>query len=1201
MNQLQLAIALPLRDEAGLDAFLKQIYDPANPNYHQYLTPEQFAENFGPTRENYQAVIDFMEKNGLKVTGTHPNRVVLDVAGSVADIEKTFQLKFHVYQNPKEQRTFYAPDTEPSVDATLTVPHNSISGLDNYSLTKPASLHMMPTYQTYNATPNVGSGPGGAYMGKDFRQAYIPGTPLTGTGQSVALVKYDGYYASDITAYATLAGLPAVPLINVAVNGGIATPGANNIEVALDIEMAMSMATNLSNIVVYEAPNGTPWPTMLSKIANDNLAKQIGCSWGGGSANPNAAAEVIFKQMAAQGQSFFTASGDDDAYVGGAKFPSDSTNITVVGGTTLTTTTGHNRVSETTWNSGGGLGTGGGISTIYPMPAWQFGLNPSSTNAGSTTARNVPDVALTADNIYVKYGNGQATTVVGTSCAAPLWAGFMALVNQQAVASGKPVVGFINPLVYDMASLSTYTANFFDITTGNNTWSNSLNAYFATVGYDLCTGLGSPRGTNFINALVNPDPLIVVSNAGFRAVGTPAGTFNISSQTFFLTNSGTSPLVWSLGNTSSWLTASITGGTLAAGADTSVTVSLNTVASNLIAGSYSATLSFSNATAKVGHYRFFTLKPSDPLVILPPTTVSFKGPPGGPFTPNSQSVILTNPTPGTVNWGINNTSTWFTVSPTNGSIAPGAQASVTFTPSSAASYLSDGLYSSSFRVTNLTSGYVQFITGTMAVGIVQNGGFETGDFTGWTLVGNGYDGTNLFNGVVTTNSLTDGSGPSFIHSGSYGAFLGDTNVSTLSQSFPTIPGQDYRVSFWLANPIIGAGQVFSVNWNTNSPAVNQIYFIANPPAFAWTNMIFTVKATDTNTTLQFGSANPPNGFGLDDISVVAILPPAFISQPTNLTILAGSTATFSTTVSGTSPLAFQWYKNGTNLANGTGISGTTTATLTLTGVTGNSAGDYSLVVTNVYGSATSSVVTLAVLVPPVVSTPLTNQTIQCGSNATFVVNVSGASPLTYLWSFDGVPVPDATTNSLVLTNVYLPSHTVSVIVTNVYGSVTNAAVLTVIDTAGPVITLNGPNPIYLELGGVFSDPGATAIDTCAGAVTVTVSGTVNPNVVGTNLLTYTAGDGNGNTNSITRNVIVQNTSIPPSITSELVNSNGTFTLNFAGTPGGTYILETTTNIIASTFWQSIVTNTFGTNGVSQYNDLDATNFAQRYYRLKTTP
>ena len=159
--------------------------------------------------------------------------------------------------------------------------------------------------------------------------------------------------------------------------------------------------------------------------------------------------------MAAQGQSYFQASGDDDAYYSGISQSADDTNITLVGGTTLSTTgPGGAWSSETVWNWGydanasppGYIGSGGGVNlNNVPIPTWQTGINMTA-NQGSTTLRNVPDVALTADNIFVEANNGQQITGVGgTSCAAPLWAGFTALVNQQAVLVGKPTVGFLNP------------------------------------------------------------------------------------------------------------------------------------------------------------------------------------------------------------------------------------------------------------------------------------------------------------------------------------------------------------------------------------------------------------------------------------------------------------------------------------------------------------------------------------------------------------------------------------------------------------------------------------------------------------------------------------------------------------------------------------------------------------------------------------
>ena len=432
-NHLFLAIGLPLRNQAALDELLRQLYDPRSNNFHKFLAPAEFTAQFGPTEQDYQSVITFAEASGLTVTGTHGNRVVLDVEGSASNVEQAFHVTLRTYRHPTEARDFFAPDSEPSVDAGIPV--LSVSGLDNFALPHPKNLEQQISN---GATPKSGSGPGGSYAGRDFRAAYVPGATLDGSGQSVALLEFDGYYANDIVTYENSYGLPSVTLSNVAIDGGVSSPGSGNSEVALDIEMAISMAPGLSKVVVYEAPNPSPWPDLLNRMANDDLANQISCSWGGGS--PDATSEQIFKQMAAQGQSFFNASGDSDAFVGSVPFPSDSTNITQVGGTTLTTTgPGGSLLSETVWNWGSVrgkyIGSSGGISTYYSIPIWQQGISMTA-NHGSTTMRNIPDVALTADNIWVDYNNGQGAAFGGTSCAAPLWAAFTALVNQRAAAAG---------------------------------------------------------------------------------------------------------------------------------------------------------------------------------------------------------------------------------------------------------------------------------------------------------------------------------------------------------------------------------------------------------------------------------------------------------------------------------------------------------------------------------------------------------------------------------------------------------------------------------------------------------------------------------------------------------------------------------------------------------------------------------------------
>src|ERR1017187_3868470 len=213
-TRLNLAVGLPLRNRETLTNLLEQLYDSSSPMYHQWLTVGQFTERFGPSEKDYEAVVAFLESRGLTVTEKYSSRMLINVSGTVADIEKAFQVSLLVYPHPEEARTFYAPNVEPSLD--LAVPILHISGLDNYQLPRPASLRMSPVKsllpstigpQPQDATPQAGSGPGGLYLGIDFRAAYAAGVALNGAGQYVGLLEFDGYYSSDITSYATLAGL----------------------------------------------------------------------------------------------------------------------------------------------------------------------------------------------------------------------------------------------------------------------------------------------------------------------------------------------------------------------------------------------------------------------------------------------------------------------------------------------------------------------------------------------------------------------------------------------------------------------------------------------------------------------------------------------------------------------------------------------------------------------------------------------------------------------------------------------------------------------------------------------------------------------------------------------------------------------------------------------------------------------------------
>jgi uncharacterized repeat protein (TIGR01451 family) len=546
-TSVNLAIGLPVRNADVMSNLFQQVSDPSSPNYRHYLTPDQFTAQFGPSEEDYQKVVDFAKAHGLTVTGMHPNRMVLDVRGRAADVENAFRVTLRNYHHPSENRDFFAPDTDPSVPSTLPV--LDVLGLDNYRRPHP-HYHLQPSVssltpasaaaeQIVSGQATTGSGPNGNYIGNDFRNAYIPGSSLNGAGQTVALVQFDGYSAADIAQYESMAGRTNVPLQNVLLDGfsGAPTGNGGEVEVSLDIEMVVSMAPALAQIVLYEGNPFNFFPNdVLNRIATDDTARQISCSWGWGG-GPSATTDQIFQEMALQGQTFYDAVGDSDAFTSGANSvngvdnpflpnaPSDSPYITQVGGTTLTmNSAGAAYSSETVWNwdirygpAADGIGSSGGISSFYTIPSWQTNVS-MALNQGSTTFRNVPDVALTADDVFVIADSGVFYTGTGgTSCASPLWAGFTALINQQATNNFLPPVGFINPALYSIGNSANYTNCFHDITTGNNTWSSSPTAFFAVSNYDLCTGLGTPNGTNLINTLT----AIAATNNPFTHLSAP--------------------------------------------------------------------------------------------------------------------------------------------------------------------------------------------------------------------------------------------------------------------------------------------------------------------------------------------------------------------------------------------------------------------------------------------------------------------------------------------------------------------------------------------------------------------------------------------------------------------------------------------------------------------------------------------------------
>ena len=503
-------IVLPLRDRAGLQDFVQEVQSPASSSYHKFLTPQEFTARFGPSQEDWEALVAFAKASGFEIiSGTREERD-LRLSGSVANIEKAFHVTMGTYHDLTEDRTFFAVDREPTVDLPFQIWH--ITGLDNDSKPHPmyvkksdyAKAHGIDASRVVSHA-TTGSGPSASFLGSDMRAAYYGGTALTGTGQTIGLFEFLGTDLADLTTYYKNVGQTEPYTPTLISTGGYSTSctessGCDDTEQTLDMTQAMGMAPGSTMLYMYVCGNAssisdTACISAMVSTASAPLSKQISCSWGWTPADPSTL-DPYFEQMAAQGQNFFAASGDSSAWsASNEAWPADDANIVSVGGTDLTTASAAGPwKSETAWAD-----SGGGISPdSIPIPSWQklSGVITSS-NRGSTTLRNGPDVAANAN--FTFYVCADQTTCTandygGTSFAAPMWAGYLALANQQAAANGDSI-GFIDPILYPAALTSSYGTYFHDITSG------SCGTYSGITGYDLCTGWGSPNTTGIINLL----------------------------------------------------------------------------------------------------------------------------------------------------------------------------------------------------------------------------------------------------------------------------------------------------------------------------------------------------------------------------------------------------------------------------------------------------------------------------------------------------------------------------------------------------------------------------------------------------------------------------------------------------------------------------------------------------------------------------
>jgi subtilase family serine protease len=340
---------------------LARIYDPQSPDFRHYVSVADFASRFAPSADDYNAAAAFFQANGMTVQRLSANRLLIDVESSVTDAERVFHVTMGLYRHPTENRLFIAPDREPTLD--LAVPVNEIIGLDDLFLPKP---RVVKSASADGSTP-TGSGPHGYFIGSDIRAAYYGGVALTGFDQSLGLMELQGYNLSDVQAYFAKVSQPLdVNVVGISTDGsplGCGT-GCNDIEQALDIEYAISMAPGLKQVQVYVANSPE---SVMAAMASDDTSLQLSTSWGWH--KHLVTDETLMKEMAAQGQSYLTASGDYSSLQASGPWPEEDPFITAVGGTDLTTNgPGGTWAAETGWS-----GSAGGPSLEHQCRQWRVG------------------------------------------------------------------------------------------------------------------------------------------------------------------------------------------------------------------------------------------------------------------------------------------------------------------------------------------------------------------------------------------------------------------------------------------------------------------------------------------------------------------------------------------------------------------------------------------------------------------------------------------------------------------------------------------------------------------------------------------------------------------------------------------------------------------------------------------------------------
>jgi Pro-kumamolisin, activation domain/Subtilase family len=594
---LKLTVALASQDPSGLAEFASEVSDPSSPRFRQYLNVAQFARRFGATLAQVTAVREALRAHGLTVGVPTANDLTLPVSGTAAQAEQAFATPLSQVELA-DGRTAYANADAPAISASVAPFVQGIIGLDDLSRDQPqevdgrslvrrsdsASARLAQGGRAGNVQVATG-GPQPCEAAQELQQPFefatgksaagvtadqvatayqLPGMYRAGdfgAGQAIALFEQEAFLPSDIASYQSCFGTSAT-VTPIDVDGGPEPSEEGDVEAALDIEQVIGLAPQ-AHVLVYQGPieqNVAPID-IISRIVSDDRAKVISTSWGIceelTDSSVIAGENTLLQEAAAQGQSFFSASGDSGSEQC-SQFKSSNKSISVlnpasqpfatgVGGTTLFSRregefnfyTGELAPSESVWNDGSGQAggaTGGGLSQKWAMPSYQASAAPrvgvvkaalsGGSCGGAALCREVPDVAANADSRtgYIVFADIEEedgwTFVGGTSAAAPLWAALTALANASPACHGLSI-GFANPSLYSLAG-STYTTDFRDISeasifTGraNNNELSESRPFPISAQYDMATGIGAPIGE------VLADGLCELASAPHEAEATP--------------------------------------------------------------------------------------------------------------------------------------------------------------------------------------------------------------------------------------------------------------------------------------------------------------------------------------------------------------------------------------------------------------------------------------------------------------------------------------------------------------------------------------------------------------------------------------------------------------------------------------------------------------------------------------------------------